>query len=398
LKTSPAFISTCPRSKALSCLLGEDGHFELSRSDLAFALRLQREETVWRARLDNALARFLTRPLHKLDRRTLMVLRLGAVQLLVLGTPPHAAVSETVKLGADRGVRGLINAVLRRLSLEGEEEGLPLHVRWSHPKEMVQRWVDRIGPTRTLSLLQWNNAPPVLGGYAFEEPPPGQPGTYLDRYRVFERSVPLPPPGVFVQDEAASLAARAFQELPGNTALEMGAAPGGKTAHQRCPFTVSLDLSEKRMKKWLENRNRLRWSNVFPLVADGLTPPFSSGFHKVLLDAPCTNTGVLRRRPEARWRWSRATMARLVGIQKMLLDSAAGLTIPGGYLVYSTCSMEPEENLEQVLGFEERNPEFLRISLGVPRPLSSDGMMVSFPPESGVDGIFAAAWRRLPLQ
>jgi len=395
LRTSLPFVSSDPRRKALEVLLGlRETAFELSPRDEAFALRLVRETTVWRARLAHSLARLLKRPMQKLDGRMLAVLRLGAVQLLVLGTPVHAAVSETVKLAGNRGAGGLVNAVLRRLSTEGEEPGLPLHIRWSHPAGLVRRWSERFGPEKTADLLRWNNEPPVLGGFAFEEPPPGEPGRYLDGYRRFERGVPLPPPGVFVQDEAASIVARVFRNMPGETALEIGAAPGGKTAHQQGTVLVSLDLSRKRMGKWLDNRRRLGWTHALPVIGDGLELPFRSGFHKVFVDAPCSNTGVLRRRPGARWRWSTATLESLRRTQEMLLNSAAEHVLPGGVLFYGTCSLEPEENELQADDFDARHPGFERLPLSLPVTLLRDGAMSSFPPESGVDGLYAVAWRR----
>jgi 16S rRNA (cytosine967-C5)-methyltransferase len=332
--------------------------------------------------------------MERLDGRLLSVLRLGAVQLLVLGTPVHAAVSETVKLAGNRGARGLVNAVLRRLSSEGEEPGLPMHIRWSHPEELVRRWLHRFGLERTVDLLRWNNEPPVLGGFAFGEPPHGEPGLYLDGYRRFERGTPLPPPGVFVQDEAAALVAWAFRNMPGEPALEIGAAPGGKTAHQQGTVLCSLDLSLRRMGKWLQNRGRLGWTDALPVVADGRELPFRNGFQKVFVDAPCSNTGVFRRRPGARWRWSPATSAALGKTQEMLLHCASEYVLPGGVLLYSTCSLEPEENELQAIGFEEGHPGFERLSLPLPDTLLHDGAMSSFPPESGVDGLYAVAWRR----
>jgi 16S rRNA (cytosine967-C5)-methyltransferase len=395
LRTSLPCASTDPRRKALEVLLGlRETSFELSSRDEAFALRLVRETTVWRARLDHSLARFLSRPMQKLDSRMLFVLRLGAVQLLVLGTPVHAAVSETVKLAGNQGARGLVNAVLRRLSSEGEEPDLPLHIRWSHPSELVRRWSRRFGLKRTTDLLRWNNEPPVLGGYAFGEPPPGEPGVYLDGYRRFDRGIPLPPPGVFVQDEAAAIVARAFQSMPGDSALEIGAAPGGKTAHQQGTVLASLDLSRKRMGKWLDNMRRLGWTQALPVVGDGRELPFRKGFHKVFVDAPCSNTGVFRRRPGARWRWSFATTEALRRSQATLLHCASEYVLPGGALLYSTCSLEPEENELQAAEFDAVHPGFERLPLQLPEPLLRDGAMVSFPPESGVDGLYAVAWRR----
>lgn len=396
MRTSLPCVSSDPRRKALEVLLGlRETPFELSSRDEAFALRLVRETTVWRARLDHNLARFLKRPMQKLDSRMLSVLRLGAVQLLVLGTPVHAAVSETVRLAGNQGARGLVNAVLRRLSMEGEEPDLPLHIRWSHPAELVGRWTDRFGLKRTADLLRWNNDPPVLGGFAFSDPPPGEPGLYLEGYRRFDRGIPLPPPGVFVQDESTAIVARAFRSIPGESTLEIGAAPGGKTAHQQGNVVVSLDLSLQRMGKWMENSRRLGWAQALPVVADGRELPFRKGFDKVFVDAPCSNTGVFRRRPGARWRWSPATTEALVKSQAALLHCASEYVLPGGALFYSTCSLEPEENELQACDFDALHSGFERLPIRLPDALLQDGSMSSFPPESGVDGLYAVAWKRV---
>ncbi len=396
MKTSRPDLRPDPRRAALERLLGRGGSSVsgLSQRDAAFALRLRREVVVWRARLDRALARFLRQPPGSLDRRTLEVLRLGAVQILVLGTPAHAAVSETVGLAGNPGARKLVNAVLRRLSAEGEEDDLPLHVRWSHPEELVRRWIGRRGSEETERLLRWNNEPPPLGGFAFGPPPDGEPGLYLEDYRILRRGTPLPPPGVFLQDEAAAVVARAFRAVPGGTALEVCAAPGGKTAHQGGCLTVCMDSSVGRMRRWLENRERFRWNFALPLVGDGRFPPLRGGFDKVFLDVPCTNTGVLRRRPGARWAWSLEALMRVSKLQGELLERASRLVAPGGVVFYSTCSLEPEENRERVRSFEAAHPEFDRFPLKVPPQLEREGMMVSEPPDSGVDGMFAAAWRR----
>lgn len=396
LRTSRSAVSPDPRRKALEVLLGCGGtSFDLSPRDEAFALRLARETTVWRGRLDFAISRSLHRQLRSLDAGTLMLLRLGAAQLLILETPAHAAVTETVKLAGNPGARGLVNAVLRRLASQGEDEGAPLHIRWSHPELLVRRWLERFGQERTRALLEWNNQPPPLGGYAFGAPPPGEPGLYLQGYRRFQRGIPLPPEGVFVQDEAAAVVARAFRSIPGGTALEIGAAPGGKTAHQDgSSLLVSLDSSWKRMETWCQNRDRLGWGWALPVVADGAMMPFTAGFHKILVDAPCTNTGVFRRRPGARWKWSPGSGERLAGIQSRLLEAASRLVAPGGVLFYSTCSLEQEENQQVARRFEHANPGFERLPLDLPAALEQDGTMVSFPPESGVDGMFAAAWTR----
>lgn len=385
-------------------LAGEDVIFGLSGRDRAFALRLLRETVVWRARLDRSLALFCSRPLESLDNAVLSALRAGAAQLIILGTPPHAAVSETVSAMDGHRAAGLVNAVLRKLAAEGEPDlesaGIP--ERWSHPADLVDRWISRFGRDGALRLMEWNNGVPSLGAVMQpgDEGEQGR-GRYLEEYRYIERvggnpleSLPQP---VYIQDEAAALVGMAMGTMAdGIQVLEIGAAPGGKThhLHSSASLLVSIDSSPSRMERWSRNRERLAWTGALPVVADGTRPPFRLQFQMVVVDAPCTNTGVYRRRPDARWNWSSDHLQRMVELQGSLLLSASELVAPDGVLVYSTCSLEEEENTGQVLKFEKTKGNYRRLWMEAPSELVSQGMISIFPPEHGMDGLFAAAWRR----
>ncbi len=362
-----------------------------------------RETTVWRARLDRALTRFCSKPLDDLDSSVLAALRIGAAQLIILGTPPHAAVSATVDALPRRRAKGLVNAVLRRLANEGEPDlsGAPLHEVWSHPEALTERWVSRFGREKTGKLLEWNNSVPNIGG-CFPGPDDNlEKGKYLDDYRIIERTGENPldsiTGNVYLQDEAAAITGRAAAELAaGGSVLEIAAAPGGKTHHLQAAakYVVSVDSSFSRMHRWRENSARLRWRNSIPVVADGKMPSFRNGFDMVFIDAPCTNTGVYRRRCDARWKWSNEYLNNSVILQRELLLSTCKLVAPGGILIYSTCSLEEEENRLQVEMFENSRKNFQRISLSGPAELVMDGMICIFPFEHQVDGMFAAAFRR----
>jgi 16S rRNA (cytosine967-C5)-methyltransferase len=386
-------------------LSGSGRDLGLEGADRAMAHRLHREVLVWRTRLDRALAGFSSRPLGDLDPGVLAALRIGAVQLLILGTPSHAAVSTTV--GALRGhsASGLVNAVLRKLIREGEPpfdpDTEPPCGYWSHPAELADRWASRYGSERSLRLMDWNNSPPPLGG-CFPEGGEGlEHGRCIEDYRILPRTGADPTAElhgrIYLQDEGTVVAARAAAALAaGGTVLEVGAAPGGKTLHldAGAGLVVSLDNSPQRMARWRENAARMELSRSLPVAAAGDRLPFSIRFDLVFVDAPCTNTGVYRRRPDARWRWSAELLRSCSELQGILLQSAAEAVAPGGVLFYSTCSLEPEENALRVAWFEDRFPGFVRTRPPAPDPLVTDDLISIFPPEHGMDGIFAAAWRR----
>lgn len=390
------------RRQAVLLLGGRSDDLGLSGPDRAFAHRMYREAVVWRSRLDRSLAAVSDRSLDSLDGEMLACLRIGAVQLLVLGVPPHAAVSATVAVLRDRRRRGYANAVLRKLASAGEAEGAPAHVRWSHPPGLASRWADRYGEEAAAALMEWDNSVPGLGVWTLPggRPPRGEPGRWAESWTGIPRedlAEVLASGQHFVQDEAAALVGSSVASMPGRTVLETGCAPGGKTVHIQGPArtTVAVDSSHGRLAKWAENRARYGFSGCSPVAASGERLPFRDGsFDLALLDAPCTGTGVYRRRFDARWNWSPGLLATCMETQRKLLDGAAAAVRPGGRLVYSTCSLEPEENGCQVAAFEERHPEFERVSFPAPSQLVTEGLLSIFPPEHGMDGMFAAAWKR----
>lgn len=353
---------------------------------------------MWRDRLDAALSHLTSIPLSRLEPEALAALRIGAVQLLVLGTPAHAAVSATVG-AVEARIAPVVNAVLRRLSLEGEPDGLDPWIRLSHPRILWERWSARWGEAGAARLMAFDNDVPPLGA-AFPSPPaPGSPGGFLEEYRILDRNghpelEALP--GAYIQDEAAAIVARGASMLPGRTVLEVCASPGGKTAwlDRSSDAVVSLDLSARRLAPWLSNRDRLGWVRSFPVAGDGADPPVAA-VSKAVVDAPCTATGILRRRSDARWRWTERHLAACVERQRVLLAAAASRVARGGVLVYSVCSLEPEEGILQVEWFEAGHPGFRRMEFPAPPVLVRNGMLDIFPPDHGIDGHFAACWERL---
>lgn len=357
-----------------------------------------RETVVWKKYLDFVLNRFTSQPVSKLDQDIVRSLRIGAAQLLILKTPAHAAVSATVEAHERRKTRGLVNAVLRKVSRYKERPNIPLHIRYSHPEALVKRWAEQIGAEQTLKFLQWNNTIPELGGYAFGElPEESTSGRYLEKYRLLERGGRFEPPEDFyIQDESAAVVGRGMAELPGSTILELGAAPGGKTAHLASDGTVfAIDAKPDRMERWQENSTRLGWKDAIGIAALSQELPFTEKFSKVIADVPCTNTGVYRRRSDARWNWTQTLHDDLIGLQRRMLLESSKAVAKGGVLIYSTCSIDCEENQEAALHFEQNNSSFRRVDFPGPDSLvNQEGFLSYFPPDAMIDGLFAAAWIR----
>lgn len=392
------------RYAALEMLLaGVESHQfsgELKGSDRALAYRIVQEVVIWRNRLDRAISAYSKIPLTKIDRKILFALRIGAAQLLIMDTPPYAAVNCTVGAIGKNRAKSFLNGVLRELVRRGEPpfKNGDIPDYWSHSPDLVERWNIRYGAGTTLELIRWNNSIPTLGGYCFEDIPCGKQGVFLDRYRVFERrdgETPERISGVYIQDEAAAIVGRGFRELSGKTVLEIGACPGGKTVHlsEEGRTVFSVDVSLQKFFRWTENVEYYNLHNCFPIVAEGQFPPVRE-LDSVFLDAPCTNTGVYRRRTDARWKWNLGYLDRSVKKQRMLLDGAASVVKPGGNLVYSTCSLEPEENEKQVIWFEKNHTEYTRITFPVSGDLVSEGLLSIFPVSFSMDGHFAVVWKR----
>ncbi len=380
-----------------------------------------------RGRLDYLLAAFVRGGTTALDPVVLNVLRLGVYQLLEMGSvPSYAAVSQSVELARAAGAAraaGLVNGVLQALRRGVAEVRFPsfevdpiehLTTWGSHPRWLVERWLNRWGPDETLRLVEANNGRPELFLRPIGISPAGaverlvEQGIPAESVPEFPDSVRVMPPGsptealgavrAVVQDPAAAMVVR-YAEFPeGALVLDVSAAPGGKAIAlaDRAGLVVAADITSGRLQRLQANVARLGLhERVVPVVADGRTPPFRPA-GAVLLDTPCTGTGTLRRHPDGRWRLGPADLEALVALQRELLAAAAGLVSPGGLLVYATCSLEPEENEAQVEWFLDRHPGF---RLAAPEG-SFDGTMIQGgllnvrPQLHGVDGAFSARMMR----
>ncbi|HUD46198.1 MAG TPA: 16S rRNA (cytosine(967)-C(5))-methyltransferase RsmB [Candidatus Baltobacteraceae bacterium] len=421
-----------PREIAVRVLgrRAKTGHFveqlldrELARQALSAQDRGLCQELVfgmvrWRSTLDWLVAR-------KTEGRTQnatvrLLLELGLYQLFWLERiPDHAAVHETVELGKRLGFgarAGFLNAILRgyirqrdqtRAALEELKQSDPA-LGYSHPPWLVQRWQERWGCEPTLRLLQWNNSPPPVFA-RLNRLKTDFPGL-ADRWRkegiefdqrtcdwtepnlVFElRSHPpladcesFQDGFFYVQDPSTLLAVQQLAPQPGETILDLCAAPGGKTSFIAQKMgnrgrIVAHDTQPGRLKLLEENCHRL---GVACVEATGTQDP-SIQFDRILIDAPCSNTGVLRRRVDLRWRVQSAEIDRLRKGQAALLAQAAPRLKPGGLLVYSTCSLEPEENEEVVKEFLGAHPQF-----------QLEGQRQLLPFTDQVDGAYVAKLRK----
>lgn len=301
------------------------------------------------------------------DPRTRQVLRLGLYQIFHLRTPPHAAVNETVSLAGP--ARGLVNAILRRSlrekeALEARLAAAPLPVATSHPDFLLDRWTAQFGDAATAELCAWNNRPAevtaranglkVTLGELLRSAPEAELSPQHPRM-LKVRHLPLTwlINGLcYVQDPSTLMAVDLLDPQPGETVADLCAAPGGKTTYiaelmQNRGRLVACDLWESRVERLRENLDRLGVTIAEVAVQDamvggGVLEP--GVFDRVLLDAPCSNTGVLRRRVDVRWRLTEEDFIRMPVQQLALLRRAAELLTAGGTLVYSTCSLEAEEN------------------------------------------------------
>lgn len=375
-----------------------------------------------RGRIDHLLDLHVRDGLSGVSGLVLDLLRLGAYQLLFMDrVPSYAAISQTVdqvREVAGSGGGRFANGVLRNLEREGGERSrfpsletdpeAHLTTWGSHPGWMVERWLARWGPEEVLRLVEWNNTPAPL----YFRPL----GTSLEESRILleAQGVDTLPAGEGIpclrleagtnpaqildsvrgvmQDPGAALVT-VYADVPsGQPVGDLCAAPGGKAlalAHGGA-YVLAADRSFRRLKLLKENLVRVG-GKVELVAALAQEPPFRE-LPFVLLDVPCSGTGTLRRHPDARWRLDLETVMRLAKVQEEILEVGSRLIPPGGCMVYSTCTLEPEENWDQVEAFLGRHADFsVRDSKAVPRDfLDENGCLSVLPQSSGFDGAFSA--------
>ena len=337
----------------------------------------------------------------KLDADTRDILRVGLCQILILNIPDHAAVNETVEAGKT-SVRPLINAVLRkaitsRKRLMEELDDMPPAVLHSHPDWLYNRWRKTFGKETAIALMEWDNQPAEtffrLNPLATAaEEIPGEPLEHAPGSFLLTGKLPtqlLAEGKLYIQDPATRHSVELLNPQPGEKILDACAAPGGKAFLIAAALgggkgLTCTDSNEKRLPRLEENLARLHIQADEISVHDWRKPAperFHGAFDAILLDVPCSNTGVIRRRVDVRWRLQPADIDDLAVIQAEILANALLCLKPGGRIVYSTCSIEDSENLDLVKAFAETHG--LRVEKSV-RIL---------PTEHGTDGAFAAVLR-----
>lgn len=392
------------------------------------------QELVWgmlrrRGYMDHLLAPRVKGGIARLDSDLADLLRLGTYQLFHMGSvPPYAAIAQTVELAKQRhgmGASKLMNAVLRRLDRERNDlaPALPtdpveaLAIELSHPRWLVARWVARWGAEETRALLESNNREGSLivrpwgvvreqleamleaAGVQVSDVPlvsdslQLSSGTLLTSLGAFQQG------RCFVQDPAATLVTQYAAVPAGAKVADLCAAPGGKTVElaRTASYVTSADSSEVRLQRLQETIDRLELDHVTAVVCDARDAATLGTFDAVLVDAPCTGTGTFRRHPDARWRLRVSDLAVMAAAQRTILRAAANAVVPGGLLIYSTCSLEPEENDAQVEAFLAEHPSWTLEPPpegAVPAAVLDAGRLRVLPQRHGTDGSFAARLRR----
>ncbi len=420
-QAAAAILGAIRRGRRLDLAFDEAAN-GLSDRDRRWVQEASYGTTRLRGRLDYLMNLHLRSGLHSLSPHFQNLLRLGSYQLLYMdGVPAYAAISQTVdqvKHLAGSGGGRLANGVLRNLEREGGDRSrfpslssdpeFHLSTWGSHPSWMISRWLQRWSPEEVARLVEWNNAPAPLffrplnstlaeardlllnRGWESRVVGPGIPCLQMDR-GTNPAQILGAVPGI-IQDPGAALVTVYADFPPEGLVGDLCAAPGGKTLAMAGggAYVLAADRSLKRLRLLKENLARVG-GRVHLVAALAQAPPFRE-LPCVLLDVPCSGTGTLRRHPDARWRLTLDTVNRLTQVQREILDVGSRLVPEGGFMVYSTCTLEPEENRDQVEAFLSRNPDFSMKESGiVPREyLDEQGFLSVIPQSAGFDGAFGA--------
>jgi 16S rRNA (cytosine967-C5)-methyltransferase len=357
--------------------------------------------------LDALLAGMLDRPLPAKALSAQQALRIGAAQLLLLGTPPYAAVHETVevvKQGRDAPLAGLVNAVLQRIARE--KPGLPEPLQ-NIPSWIRRRWKRWYGVAEAARMAQLAAERPPLDLH-LPEPLMLEEGARLDAliWRLPPEHAPVQQIAgfsegtFFVQDIAASYPARLLGDVRGKRVLDLGAAPGGKTAQlaRAGAQVTALDRSAARLATLKENLARLELSAEI-VNADLLAWQPHDRYDAILLDAPCSATGTWRKHPEVLQLVSLADVQELAALQRQMLARAWSWLKPGGRIIYCVCSLEREEGEDNAYAFARDHPDAVLIPAAdvPPACISKEGYLRTLPHHEaagGMDGFFAACFQK----
>lgn len=408
---------------------------QLSDADRRLMTELVYTTVKAKGTIDWYLQKCVDRPLKKIDKPVLAVLRLSACQLLYMSRiPPSAAVNEAVKLarsvsheGSAKFVNGVLRGLLRQkdqwqFSDRAKDEASYLALEYYHPRWLVKKWLKQFGAENTEKLLQFDNAPaPVtlrantlvisrdelvaklreLGA----ECDPSKwcaDGVVCSRLPGFEALFKNLHRAFYVQDESSMLVGSIMTPKPGETIIDMCSAPGGKTTHlaqlmQNKGVIYAGDIHEHKIGLINENAKRLGISIIKAQVQDAVqfNEAWAGSADRVLVDAPCSGLGVLRRRAEGRWRKQKEDLKVFPPMQLAILKNAARYVKPGGMLVYSTCTIEQAENHYLVREFLDADDNFAYA--GFKHPLTGEAVdeLQLLPWADGIDGFYICVLRRV---
>ncbi len=413
--------------------------------DRALASEIASGVQRWQLTLDHVIAQVAKRPAAKMDPEVLEVLRIATYQLLHLTRVPASAVVDdavTMTRKFRKGsASGFVNAVLRSVSRARTHLPLPPHpgadaprglavdyltTALSHPRWLAERWYDRLGFAVAERWMQFNNQPAPLTLRANRlttdvdvlearfrrhdvEVQRGRfaPDALLVEHGAALRGASMPADLYVVQDEASQLVTLLTGERPGPRVLDTCASPGGKTTAIAATLTlagggivVACDVREKRMALLASTVRATGAQNVRLAQADlTVALPFGAVFDTVLVDAPCSGLGTLRRDPDIKWRRHEADVVAMAMAQKTMLAHAAAVVAPGGRLIYATCSTEPEENEQVVSHFLSTHDGFRAVHAATVDPrltpvVDAEGHLRTSPDQHGLEGFFGAVFER----
>jgi 16S rRNA (cytosine967-C5)-methyltransferase len=400
----------------------------LPATERGLATELVYGTLTWQARLDHHLAGWLRQPVASLDAPVRAALRLGLFQLFFLDRiPAYAAVDTSVRL-AGRRASGLVNAVLRRATRAGRSGlALPdagadsterLAIEWSHPRWLVERWSAELGAGEAARLLEANQRAPRVtlrvnrrrttsAALTVELDAAGirvEPGRFAEAALLVRegagrlRDLPAYQRGDFAfQGEASQLVSALVDSASGAFVLDACAAPGGKTTAiaerlDQNGRMIALDPHPRGLERLRHEAKRLGLSPIDVVVGDARRPPITHRFDAVLVDAPCSGLGTLRRHPELKWRRHPDDIPRLAALQRDILTGVAPLVRPGGLLVYAVCTRTDDETTDIVDWLLTTHKEFAVERLDLPC-VDSDGCLRTAPHTHELDGFFAVRLR-----
>jgi 16S rRNA (cytosine967-C5)-methyltransferase len=406
-------------------------HSPLDERDRAFVSELVRGVIRWKKYLDWMVSCLFKGDLEKMPTDVRLLLWQAFYQIVIIKTPPFAAVNECIRLIKERrhyAWSGVANGILRTFLRNPQAVQLPdevtspieyLAVKASHPEWMVARWIEQFGKEATQRLCEANNSVPLLsvrcntGKNSFDDfcrlldkegadykrsQVPGF--VRINSMKETVRRRLLEDGLMTVQDESAGLVGLLCAPENGRVIVDLCAAPGGKSTHlaEQAPSSVVIsgDIHRRRANLIVAAKTRLGQSNLHVVVADADFFPVKQA-DLVLLDAPCSGLGVLRRKPEIRWKRQPSDILKLAERQKKMIRRAAELVAPGGFLLYSTCTLEREEN-EAVIDDFIAHSNFALTAVDeqkIPAAfITADGMLRTFPHLHGMDGAFAVKLKK----